>query len=176
MGYKNMKRFIGILTFIICILLILSTCKKYESKENNEIIDYQKNSITIKYEHSMRIPHHQIICTLIEKNNNSYIMNVETIAMISMVEYEKDNIKFSMEIEEDFFHNIYKKLLEIDLVKLVQEEEDGLDGYSVTIEFNINQERKTIDVWCPSLKSGEAKKVSKIVLEVFKKANVSQWY
>jgi hypothetical protein len=202
-----MKRYIGILTFIICIFLILSTCKNNESKENKNIIDSQKNSITIKYINSRRIPHNQIICTLINKNDNEYIINVETIAMIyqeqnwdlndentrkyvesegyknsqidlknEMEEYAKENINNIIEIEKDFFENIYNKLLEIDLIKVVQEEIIGLDGYTVIIEFSLNDKIETIDVWCPSDRSGEVEKINEIVLEVFSKANVSQWY
>ena len=185
----------------MCIFLIYCTCKNNENINNS-----QQNNITIKYINSRRIPNNQIICTLIknnceyilnvktitmiyqeqnwdlnDENTRKYIegegyINSQLDLKNKIEEYSKDNINISMKIEKDFFENIYNKLLEIDLNKVIQEEIIGLDGYTVIIEFSLNDKIKTIDVWSPKDRDGEVEKINEIVLEVFNKANISQWY
>ena len=52
----------------------------------------------------------------------------------------------------------------------------GLDGSNITIEYGSFQYFMSINVWNPRHTKGEVEKINEIVLEVFKKANVDQWY
>ena len=183
----------------------VSIKEKLESRYGNE------NRIVIKYEHSMRIPHQQIICTLYRTANEEYKMRIETIAMIyqetiwnmndnytrryvesedyinsqiqlknEMKEFAKDNINVIIDIDKNFFEQISNEILKINFLKIAQDnnytQSFGLDGSSVIIEYGSFQYFMSINVWDPRNTKGEVEKVNGIVLEVFRKANVDQWY
>ena len=178
--------------------------------------------ISIKYSHSLRIPHQQIICTLYEDTRNfgSYKMDIETIAMIyqdpywnledektrnyiesdeyinsridlinTMEEYSKENIRKTINIEKDFFEKINRAIWEINLRKIIQENDprvvgingrilrkSGLDGSDVTIEYGTYQYYISINVWDPKNTGGEVNKINNITLEIFRRAGIDQWY
>ncbi|MDR0315315.1 MAG: hypothetical protein LBH97_00270 [Treponema sp.] len=95
-----------------------------------------------------------------------------------MEEFAKDNINMIIDIDKDFFENISKEIWNIDLLKIVQENNNssGRDGYSVTIEYGSFQYFMSINVWNPGNTKGEVERINAIVLEVFRRANVDQWY
>jgi len=191
--------------WILCLFIVLFACLSNNIKAQ-ETID---NRIVIKYSHSRRIPHHQIICTLYKTNNGEYKMHIETIAMVyqeqnwnmkdektrkyveseeyinsqiqlknRMEEFAKDNINIIMDIDKNFFENISIKIWNINLIKIIQENKNtiGLDGSNIIIEYGSFQYFMSINVWNPRNTKGEVEKINEIVLEVFKKANVDQWY
>ncbi|MCL2720751.1 MAG: hypothetical protein FWD47_05375 [Treponema sp.] len=194
-----------ILIWIICIFITLNSCfiNKIEAQETFD------NRIVIKYIHSRRIPHNQIICTLYRTHNGIYLMHIETIAMTyreenwnmedentrryveseeyinsqiqlrnRMEEFAKENINIIIEIDKDFFERISNEIWNINLMRIVQENNSstGRDGSSVIIEYGSFQYFMSINVWNPRNTRGDVEKINSIALEVFRKANVDQWY
>ena len=187
--------------FILINLLFISKIYAQETFDNR---------IVIKYVHSRRIPHQQIICTLYKRYNGSCIMQIQTIAMTyqetnwnlddentrrhveseeyinsqiqlrnRIEEFAKENINQIIDIEEEFFTKISKEIWNIDLLKLIQENNNnsiGMDGSTIIIEYGLLQYSLSINVWNPRNTRGEVEKVNAIAVEIFKRANVEQWY
>jgi hypothetical protein len=95
-----------------------------------------------------------------------------------MEEYSKENINKTIDIEKTFFENIDNAIWKIDTKKLIQENISimGLDGSNVTIEYGTFQYYLTINAWSPKNIKGETEKINEILLEIFKKADLENWY
>jgi hypothetical protein len=83
-----------------------------------------------------------------------------------------------IDIDKDFFEQISNEIWNINLQKIVQENNNssGRDGSYITIEYGSFQYFMSINVWNPRNTKGEVEKINAIVLEVFRRANVDQWY
>jgi hypothetical protein len=92
--------------------------------------------------------------------------------------YSKENINKTIDIGKIFFENIDNAIWEIDTKKLIQENNNkmGLDGSDVTIKYGTFQYYLTINVWSPKNNNGEVEKINEILMEIFKKANLEDWY
>ena len=106
-----------------------------------------------------------------------------------MEKYSKENIKKTIDIEKDFFERINNTIWDIDLKRIIQENDPrlveldgtvikkaGLDGSDVTIEYGTYEYYISITVWNPKNTGGEVNKIDNIVLEVFRKAGIEEWY
>jgi hypothetical protein len=201
--------YIKIISVIYSICIIIFVDQYVGAMPQSEGISDEK--IEIKYTHSKRIPHQQIIFTLrrVYSNDENYKMDIKTMAMAyneqnwnmndentrryveseeyknnqiilrnRIEEFAKNNINETIDIEKEFFQRISNDIRKIDLENIIQENRSiaGADGSTVSISYGTYLYFTTINVWTPKNTKGEVIKVNDIVLEVFKKANLEEWY
>ena len=88
------------------------------------------------------------------------------------------NINETIEIDKYFFEKIASDIWDIDIKKIIRDKNKiiGFDGSDLTIEHGTSQYYRSITVWNPKETEGEIGKINKIVLEVFDKAGLIEWY
>jgi hypothetical protein len=194
-----------LLVWIICILTVLNNCTPNKIKaqgisDNRIVINYHHsrriphNKIictlykTYNEEYKMHIETIAMIYqepnwNMENQNTRRYAesedyINSQIQLRNRMEEFAKDNINIIIDIDKDFFEQISNKIWNINLLKIVQENNNtmGRDGSSVTIEYGSFQYFMSINVWNPKNTKGEVENVNAIVLDVFRRANVDQWY
>jgi hypothetical protein len=91
--------------------------------------------------------------------------------------FREMDINETINIESIYFENIYDRLFEINIKKIIEEHEPKIvaDGSSVVIEFGANQSFISIGVR-PGSTMGEIGKVDQIIKEIFEKASLIEYY
>ena len=158
----------------------------YKTLDNNESYKMDIETFAMIYEEPP--------WNIDDENTREYIESEEyknsKIQLINTIEkYSEENISKTIDIDKEFFLIINEKILKIDSQKIFQENKStfmlidgnirrkiGNDGSDVTIQYGTLQYYMSIRVWNPKNTPGEASKVNDIVLEIFKKANMNEWY
>jgi hypothetical protein len=95
-------------------------------------------------------------------------------------EAAKSNIDITVDIDKDFFENLYDQLFEVNIKKLIDETKMSgpvADGSSATIVYGIRPCFITVGVGQDIKKTtGEMAKINKVILEIFEKAGLEGYY
>ncbi|GHU75776.1 hypothetical protein FACS189461_2540 [Spirochaetia bacterium] len=163
------------LKLILLLLFILFSAKAAQATGQHQ------KFIKINYAHSLRILHQNIIIELFTDTQNSeiYKMKIETRAMAHSEYYSEMNINEVVNIEREYFENIYNRLFEINIKRIIEEAAPRgpvADGSSVNIQFGINPGFISIGIGDPGRMSGEIGKVDQIIKEIFETAALLDYY
>ena len=153
------------------IYIFIVSCVNNNLKNNineNEIIleDSIKSSlnfgyrkITITYKHTMAV----IDNTVIIKMGN----------MLDKIYIKGNEEEKYIDIDKDYFNNIYGKLLKINYAEIIDKGISGLDGYSIEMKIENGFDFIIVHLWTPSYDKEKRKTtdIMEILYEIFKKVD-----
>jgi hypothetical protein len=98
-----------------------------------------------------------------------------------MDEAAKSNIDITMDIDKDFFENLYNQLFEVNIKKLIDETTMSgpvADGSSAIIEYGIRPCFITVGISNQEMEetTGEISKINNVIFEIFRKAGLEGYY
>jgi hypothetical protein len=135
-------------------------------------------SIAVKYKHSTRIPFNTIDIIL-KYESDSYKIFVITKQMEAMTGHEYSNTENVIMISNEYFDNIYEKLLNLNFSEILLNSENiiGSDGTIINIIFGSRQNNITLNIWSPDYKENErsTKLLNEIIMEIFNKSGLKEW-
>jgi len=124
--------------WVLCLFIVLYNCVS-NNIEAQETLD---NRIVIKYMHSRRIPHQQIICALYKTDNGEYKMHIETIAIV----YQEQN--WNMKDENTRKYVGSEEYINSQIQLKNRMEEFAKDNINVIIDIDKNIfENISIKIW-----------------------------
>ena len=135
--------------------------------------------IRVTYRHSLRIPYNVIDIRVISANNQ-YDIKLSTAQMEGKTGYEYSNTEKIIQIDEEYFEMIYKRILDLDFREIILKNEHitGTDGVDVEISIGNFQNNIILQVWSPGYKPDERnlEELLSILKDIFVKIGLEQYY
>ncbi|MDR0910330.1 MAG: hypothetical protein LBM77_11265 [Spirochaetaceae bacterium] len=156
---------------IIIVFILISSINIYAQGGSDRFIK-------VEYQHSLRIPYNKIEL-LLEMSEQKYIMYITTKQMDGKTGYEDTNIEKTIIIDQMYFDEAYKKLLDINLKEMLLSNEGivGADGSTILVAFGTQFNNITLNLWSPFYKTNERKMetIVAIIKDLFNKAGLEEW-
>jgi hypothetical protein len=137
--------------------------------------------ITLKYQHSKRIPYNTIDIELKSEGNNGkiYYIKVFTRQMEGSSGWEYSNTERMINIDKTYFDSMYDRILAMDYAEIIKNSENivGVDGNTISLTTGTFQNNVTITLWSPSYHPEERKTdaINSIIHELFVKIGLEEF-